>query len=86
MCISSDRQKENVDYLLRLRSIRYRQTPMQHIRVKAHALRREHQLLLLLLCEILPISIEQEYKADASSYVCLNYVYLFIGVKVFIRY
>ena len=29
--------KKNVDYLLRLRSPRYRQTPMHHIRVKAHA-------------------------------------------------
>ena len=41
-------EKENVDYLLRLRSIRYLQTPCVLIRVKAHALRRVHPELLLL--------------------------------------
>ena len=35
-------QKENVDNLLRLRYLRHRQTPYNHIRVKAHAERREH--------------------------------------------
>ena len=35
-------EKENVDCLLRLRYSRYRQTPLHHIRVKAHADWREH--------------------------------------------
>ena len=29
--------EKNVDYLLRLRLLRYRQTPYDHLRVKAHA-------------------------------------------------
>ena len=40
-------QKENVDNLLRLRSIWYRQTPMFLKRVKAHAIQRELQLQFL---------------------------------------
>ena len=39
MCLALIRvQKENVDYLLHLRLLRYRQTPNDHIRVKAHAI------------------------------------------------
>ena len=40
-------QKENVDYLLRLRFIRYRQTPCNLKRVKAHAIWREPSTLVL---------------------------------------
>ena len=34
-------EKENVDYLTSSTLLRYRQTPLHHIRVKAHAIRRE---------------------------------------------
>ena len=65
------RQKKKRGLKLRLRYLRYRQTPLPHIRVKAHALRREHQLLLL--CDPLNFADfqEQEYKANAS------YLYVF---------
>lgn len=42
-------QKENVDNLLRLRLPRHRQTPHHLKRVKAHAIRRELQLQLLMI-------------------------------------
>jgi hypothetical protein len=48
---------------------------MQHIRVKAHAYWREHPvLLLLLLCEILPISIEQDSSGRFYLYVFMFFV------------
>ena len=56
--------KENVDYLLRLRFIWYRQTPCHLQRVKAHAVWRELQLQFLMTFEILPISMKQESKVD----------------------
>ncbi len=65
------------EQLLRLRSLRYRQTPSILKRVKAHAIRREPSLLYscMLYDEILPISREQD-SADASTYmfICLCYV------------
>jgi len=63
--------KKNVDFLLRLRSPRYRQTPMHHIRVKAHAvfLRREHQLLLLVLYEIWRFRVSKNQKLMLYLYM-----------------
>ena len=40
-------KQKNVSYLLRLRFLRYRQTPVLLKRVRAHALRREPSTLLL---------------------------------------
>ena len=69
MLLIVNTQKENVDKLLRLRSIWYRQTPCNPKRVKAHAEQRELQLQFLITFEILPISIEQESKSGYSSYM-----------------
>jgi len=55
-CVRGDRLCKNVSYLLRLRYSRYRQTPLQLKRVKAHAIRREPSTLLLLLISIWRIS------------------------------
>jgi len=58
-------QKENVDNLLRLRLLRYRQTPVFLKRVNVHAKGRELSTLVLeTLCEILPIFRRQESKVD----------------------
>ena len=67
---------KNVSYLLRLRSFRYRQTPNNLQRVKAHALGREPSTLLLVISLFLAISKEQD-SADASTFItflCLCYV------------
>ena len=46
-------QKENVDNLLRLRHLRYRQTPYYPKRANAHAIRREPSTLVLdSLCQL----------------------------------
>ena len=66
-------QKENVDNLLRLRFIWYRQTPCHLQRVKAHAVWRELQLRFLMTIEILPISMKQESKSGYSSYMSFSY-------------
>jgi hypothetical protein len=60
---------KNVSKLLRLRILRYRQTPMLPKRVKAHAIRRKPSTLLLQHSSILAIFRIQD-QADASQYVC----------------
>ena len=65
-----DTKNKNVSKLLRLRSFRYRQTPNNLKRVKAHAERREPSTLLL----VVPVNFADfertRIKADASQYVC----------------
>ena len=58
-------QKENVDNLLRLRSLRHRQTPIYPKRVNVHAERRELSTSVLDKCSILANWREQESKVDA---------------------
>ena len=56
-----------MDNLLRLRFIRYRQTPCNLKRANVHAVRRELSTSVLdCYCEILPISIKQESKSGRS--------------------
>lgn len=66
-------QNENVDCLLRLCFIWYRQTPCHLQRVKAHAIWRELQLQFLMTYEILPISMKQESKVDVHP-ICPFYI------------
>ena len=56
--------------LLRLRSFRYRQTPNNLKRVKAHASRREPSTLLLVVSVNFADFQITRIKADASQYVC----------------
>ena len=58
-------QKENVDHLLRLRHSRYRQTPYNLKRVKAHAIWRELQLqFLIVFLKLWRISNDKNLKVD----------------------
>ena len=75
-------QKENVDNLLRLRFLRYLQTPMHHIRAKAHALRREHQLPLLVLLSICRFSESKNKKLTPLS-ICPCMLSQPIGISAF---
>ena len=63
---------------LRLRLSRYRQTPLHHIRVKAHAKRREHQLLLLVLLSNWRF-FRNKNKANASLFYVF-YPLCYIGI------
>ena len=63
-------QKENVDYLLRLRFSRYRQTPNVPKRVKAHAIGVSILAFTLGLFLILANFEEQESKRTLQLYVC----------------
>jgi len=71
ICIDKNlkHKNKNVSKLLRLRILRYRQTPMLPKRVKAHAIRRKPSTLLLQHSSILAIFRIQD-QADASQYVC----------------
>ena len=76
-----DTKNKNVSKLLRLRSFRYRQTPNNLKRVKAHAERREPSTLLLVVPLIWRIS-ETRIKADASQYVC--YACCYVTIRSFV--
>ena len=68
--------------LLRLRYLRYRQTPNNLKRVKAHAERREPSTLFL----VVPVNFADfqitRIKADASQYVC--YVLRYVTISNFV--
>ena len=70
-------ENKNVDNLLRLRILRYRQTPCNLKRANAHAERRELSTSVLdYFLSILPIFRMQESKVDVLSYVLLFVVML----------
>ena len=76
--------KKNVDFI-RLRSLRYRQTPNNLKRVKAHAIDVSISLLLLWLINILANFDKQEYKLTLL-YVCLiPFVYAIGGFMYDLR-
>ena len=68
-------QKENVDNLLRLRSLRHRQTPIYPKRVKAHAIRRELPTFVLDKLQFWRIGENKNLKADVHP-ICLLFLYL----------
>ena len=69
--------------LLRLRYLRYRQTPNNLKRVKAHAIRREPSTFVLdCFCQFADFQITR-IKADASQYVCQIISYVTIRNFVF---
>ena len=74
--------KENVSYLLRLRSSRYRQTPYNHLRVKAHAIGVSILAFTLGLFLILAKFRRTRIKADASTYMLISHCYVTIGGTV----
>ena len=67
-------EKENVSCLLRLRFLRYRQTPNNLKRVKAHALGREPSTLLLVVSLIWRISESKNQSGRFNVYVQLFYL------------
>ena len=79
---------KNVSKLLRLRYLRYRQTPNNLKRVKAHAERREPSTLLLVASVNFADFQITRIKADASQYVCyistvmLPYAVSFLGFYI----
>ena len=66
-------QKENVDNLLRLRSLRHRQTPILLKRVNVHALRRELSTSALAIFSIWRIGENKNPKVDVHP-ICPLYV------------
>ena len=64
------RYKKNVDYLLRLRLSRHRQTPFHLKRAKVHAIRRELQLQFLMVSNLANLD-KQESKSGCSSYMLM---------------
>ena len=71
-----------MSYLLRLRYLRYRQTPVFLKRVKAHAERREPSTLLLEQTEYFADFQITRIKADASQYVF--FVFCYVTIRYFV--
>ena len=68
--------KENVDNLLRLRHLRYRQTPNYLQRVKAHAIWRELQLSFLIVSVNWRFSDDKNLKADIHPICPFSVIFL----------
>ena len=82
MLLIYNKYNKNVSYLLRLRLLRYRQTPNNLKRVKAHAERREPSTLLLVVSVNFADFQKTRIKADASQYVC--YVICYVTIRSFV--
>ncbi len=76
--------KENVDYLLRLRNLRYRQTPNNLKRVKAHA-NGVNNLLQFLIVSVNFADFQiTRIKSGRSVYVLSLCRYVFIRFSLFL--
>ena len=82
MLLIYNKYNKNVSYLLRLRLLRYRQTPNYPKRVKAHAERREPSTLLLIVFLKFGEFQKTRIKADASQYV--YYVICYVTIRSFV--
>ena len=75
-------QNKNVSKLLRLRILRYRQTPNNLKRVKAHAERREPSTLLLVVSA--NFGDFQNTRSSGRFTICLFYLFCYVTIGSFV--
>ena len=75
--------KRKREQITSLTFLRYRQTPNNLKRVKAHAIRREPSTFVLdCFCQILPILVNKNQSGRFT--ICLLYLYRYVTIRSFV--